>query len=414
MKNNDKNSDESFIDENDLLENILDYQKFILSNITTNILVGKRKDSIIIKTDEFKIELNIKELSSLFNNVFNNLNEAYSYIINLFELNKIFPEPINNESLTLTISEKEINIKIILKKIDTNKQSNSIESKKESDIKLLNNSKYVFPSLIPINLVDDCYGSPIVDNSFLTFKSINGIIYLIYSNNEKSIKVYDLLTNKTLTEIKNAHNCFIYSFRHILDKKNKRDLFLSVSSKDRNLKVWNLYDFQCLFDIKDIYKYGKMYTACFVNDKDNIYLIPGNYKYKIRNEYQKELLKVFNLEGEIIKEIKNSYIQALSIESYFDNASSTNYIVIGSRGGAVSYDFDTNECYHEYRNYDNDWTNLIFEKNYNNYSIAIHAKENVVKLINSYEYRVIGIWNFHTGQLLNKIIIKDHIFMEFV
>jgi hypothetical protein len=126
-----------------LLENILDYQKFILSNITTNILVGKRKDSIIIKTDEFKIELNIKELSSLFNNVFNNLNEAYSYIINLFELNKIFPEPINNESLTLIISEKEINIKIILKKIDTNKQSNSIESKKESDIKLLNLS-YLF------------------------------------------------------------------------------------------------------------------------------------------------------------------------------------------------------------------------------------------------------------------------------
>ena len=78
-----------YINKNNLSENILDYQEFILSNTTTNILVGKQKDSIIIKTDEFKIELNIKELSSLFNIVFNNINEAYSYILNLFELNKI-------------------------------------------------------------------------------------------------------------------------------------------------------------------------------------------------------------------------------------------------------------------------------------------------------------------------------------
>ena len=84
-----ENLDESFINKNNLSENILDYQEFILSNTTTNILVGKQKDSIIIKTDEFKIVLNIKELSSLFNNVFNNINEAYSYILNLFELNKI-------------------------------------------------------------------------------------------------------------------------------------------------------------------------------------------------------------------------------------------------------------------------------------------------------------------------------------
>ena len=68
----------------------------------------------------------------------------------------------------MTITEK-INIKIILKAIDANKHSNSIKSIKENDIKLLNNSKYGFPNLIPINLVDNCYGWPIVDNSFLTF-----------------------------------------------------------------------------------------------------------------------------------------------------------------------------------------------------------------------------------------------------
>ena len=129
-----------------------------------------------------------------------------------------------------------------------------------------------------------------------------------------------------------------------------------------------------------------MYTACFVNDKDNIYLILGNYKYKIRKEYQ--FLKVFNLEGEIIKEIKNSYIQALSIESYFDKTSSTNYIVRGSRDAAVSYDFDKNECYQKYHYYD--W-NCIFSKNYNNYSITIYSKENIVILINSYECGIIGI-----------------------
>ena len=407
MKNDYRNLDKSYFNKSDLLKNLLDYQEFILNDIEAKIIVGKKKDSIIIKTDKFAIEVNIKELSTLFDKVFKNINDSYSYIINLFELNKISSlSTVNKEQLALIINDKEKNFQIILKKIDVNKDSNNIDAIKENDIKLLNNSKSGFPNinLFPINLLDDTYGCPIVDNSFLVFKSFNDINYLIYSNKEKSIKAYDLLTNKNLTEIKNAHNYFIDSFRHFLDKKNKRDLFLSVSSKDRNLKVWNLRDFQCLFDIKDIYKYGKMYTACFVDDKNNIYLIPGIYKYKFRNENKKELLKVFNLEGNVIKEIKNSFKQILSIDSYFDKTLSKNYIVIGSRGGAVSYDFDNNECYHVYEKY------FWVYKNYNSYSIIIYAKENVVKLINSLEYGVIGIWNFHTGQLLNNIIITDDMF----
>ena len=47
MKNDFLKIDESLF-KNDLLENLLDYQKFILFN-DVDILIGKQKDSILIK-----------------------------------------------------------------------------------------------------------------------------------------------------------------------------------------------------------------------------------------------------------------------------------------------------------------------------------------------------------------------------
>ena len=413
MKNDFLKIDE-YLFKNDLLDNLLDYQKFILSN-DVDILIGKQKDSIIIKNyyHKFEIELKIEELSILFDNKFNNINEAYSFVINFIESNPITDIIIDeNSSLILKKLEKGGNFTLItLKNINVNKEFNSQNIlNKEKDLKKINNWEYDISrfKLIPFNLTHSSYGSPIIDNSFLTFKSINGIIYLIYANTEKSIIAYNLLDNKLLTEIKNAHNCYIYSFRHYQDKKNKRDLFLSVSLKDNNLKVWSVNDFQCLLNIENIYNYGKLYTACFICDKYNIYIIPGNYKYLFKDNHKKEPLKVFNLDGNIIKEINNSYIPTLFIDCYLDQNSQKNYIIIGSRGGAISYDFEKNKCYNIYEAHD--WSDWWHGENDNIYSINIYDKEKVVKLINSYEYGIIGIWNFHSGKLLNKIRILNNRF----
>ena len=51
-----------------------------------------------------------------------------------------------------------------------------------------------------------------------------------------SIISFNLVDNKKINEIKKAHNIYITSFSHFLDKQNKRDIIISVSSKD-NKKI---------------------------------------------------------------------------------------------------------------------------------------------------------------------------------
>ena len=49
-----------------------------------------------------------------------------------------------------------------------------------------------------------------------------------------------ILKIKKINEIKNAHNRNITSYNYILDNINKRDLVLSVSENDNNIKLWNI------------------------------------------------------------------------------------------------------------------------------------------------------------------------------
>ena len=46
-------------------------------------------------------------------------------------------------------------------------------------------------------------------NSFDVFNSINDILYIVYSNSNKSISCINLLNNQKINEIKKAHNNLI-------------------------------------------------------------------------------------------------------------------------------------------------------------------------------------------------------------
>ena len=88
-----------------------------------------------------------------------------------------------------------------------------------------------------------------LNNTFIIFKSINGIFYLTYSK-INSIINYDILNYKIISEIKNAHNSKITNFRYYSDRINKRDLVLSISKDDNILKLWNVTNFECILNIK--------------------------------------------------------------------------------------------------------------------------------------------------------------------
>ena len=123
----------------------------------------------------------------------------------------------------------------------------------------------------------------------------------------------------------------------------------------------------CLSDIEEINKNGYLLSACFLHDNNNYYIITSNYSDN------SELLKVFDLNGNKVKELKNSGDDASFIDTYYDIKFNKNYIVTGNIGYVKSYDYSEEKLYHEYRENDLD----------DHCSIIIFDKDEIVKMLES-------------------------------
>ena len=246
-------------------------------------------------------------------------------------------------------------------------------------------------------LAEDSYCRIGLDNTFIIFKSINNIFYLIYSDKNNSIISYNLISNKKINEIKKAHEYYIISIRYYCDTLNKRDLILSMSCFDNNIKLWNIHNYECLLSIKN-YNNGCDPLSCFLNDNNQIYIISINNttNYKI---------DIMNFNGELIKEIiDNNNKRTYIIDTYFDNKNSKNYILTGNDANVKSYDYNENKIYKIYS--DNDKRG--------HHSLIIYNENDVEKLIESSFDGNIRIWNFHSGLLLNKIKVNNGLIASWI
>ena len=232
-----------------------------------------------------------------------------------------------------------------------------------------------------------------LDNSFAVFNSYDDILYLVYSNGMFSIVLYNLIDYKRINTVKNAHQSNINCFRYCQDKKNKRDIIMSSSELDNNIKLWNVKNLECLVDIKKINDVPYLYTACFLTDNNKIYIISSH----CLTGGLSSPIKVFDINGKKIKEINKSREKTYFIDSYHDNYLNTNFLLTGNNGYSISYDFDKNEIYHKYN--DNDFQNHI--------SVIIKNNEKTVKLIESSLDGNIRIWNFYNAILLQKIKVNN-------
>ena len=222
------------------------------------------------------------------------------------------------------------------------------------------------------------------NNSFCVFKSINDILILIYSNDIFSIISYNIFDFKLINEIKHAHDKYIINFRHYLDKNNNRDLVLSSDSD--NIRVWNLNYLECMLNIQYIYIGGIMFSSCFLNNKDNIYIVTSSYKFGP--------VKIFDFNKKQIKQMNYSNDGIYFIDCYYDKKYAKNFIITGNDNYIKSYDYEKNNIYHIYLD-DNIKQNHI--------SFIVNTKEEKVKIIDASETGNIRIWDFHLGTLLNKI-----------
>ena len=266
------------------------------------------------------------------------------------------------------------------------------------------------PSFIDLVTDSYCYG---VDYCFIIVNSIDDNFYLIYSTNNKSIISYNLIENKKMIEIKNSHEEDITNFRYFSDKNKKTELLMSASLNN-NVKIWKFNIWECILDIKDINIQGNLYSSCFLPLNEQLFILTSNI-------FGHEPLKVIDLDGNKVKEISDSNENTVLLDIYYDNKLSKNYIITGTNNFVKSYDFDDNKLYYKYEdnNNDNDNDNDNDNVNDNNdhniflnhYSVKIKKEGQIIKLIESCEDGNIRIWNFHTGELMQKFKVSfDNLF----
>ena len=247
----------------------------------------------------------------------------------------------------------------------------------------------------------DSYSFPNeLNNTFAVFRTIDNLLYLVFSDNMKNIIFFDLINNKVVSIIKKAHKDFITNFIHFLDKKNKRNLLLSISADDRNIKLWNINICECLLNIEKIYSKGQIYSACFLDDNNQIFIITSHNSNFVTPEY----IKVYDLNGKKIKDLNDSRESTNYIYCFYDDKLSKNFIIRGKNGNLNSYDYKEDKRYKDY--YDEDAG--LMNNRYIHFVINVKETEigkNLVELIASHHDSNIRIWNFHSGQLMKKIKI---------
>ena len=237
-------------------------------------------------------------------------------------------------------------------------------------------------------------------NSFCVFNSVHNICYLIYKTKINSIISFNITTNNKVNEIYNAHPSFIYYLKHYQDKINNRDLILSLSPL--NIKIWNVNDFNCILNLKDIYKYSFIKCACFVQKNKDIYIVTGTCDS--RQNYASEHKRVYDLNGQKISEFesnRNTYFIDTYYEAFKYAKGFTSYLIIGNNGSSSSYIFHEQKYCSFYKIYSIKDASKS-EKNPRLNVIVFQDEDKIVKLIDN-NRNYLRIWNFHEGSLIHEI-----------
>ncbi len=354
--------------------------------------INKKINIIIIKRDKTKQEQEHSTEKQFNQSTKNIIRNELSSVQLIRQIDSNCSD--NEEEIDLKEDDKyEIFKKDISKQnvceINSNSISNNINKNNEKF-----NEKKIVPKNIKLikEITKDSYSDYTLDNTFITFTSINYILYLVYANNNKSIIFYNLLDNIKINEIKNAHKRDITNFRYYQDTKKKIDFLLSISLSDNNIKLWNVNNFECLNNFTNIYKSGKLMSACIFPLEENICIITSNAYGK------NEPIKIFDINNNLIKDVNNSYDSSYFIDIFYDKKLCKNFIISCNNGYIKTYDYNENNLYHIYN--DND--------NKRHCSAVINEKNNITMIIESSFDGHIRVWDFHTVILMKKIKVSDN------
>ena len=276
------------------------------------------------------------------------------------------------------------------KNIESKKETIKEEKNKDKEINFEKITSFPYKFYFYKDLIQENLG---LCSTFITFKSINKILTLVYITDDYSIISYDIVKNKQLNIIKNPQKD-ICNLQYCFDNKNKRDLVLSQSCYN-NIKIWDINNYKCILNLKDLeLNYVSISKVCFMNYKNNIYIILSS------TSFSDPTCKLFDLSGKLIKKIDfDSNINY--IITYKDNELSKFYILISTPNMIKSYNYDEGKIYHNYLN---------IQKSYI-YNLIVVNKDRIwepTHLFGNYGNYAI-IWNFNTGEMLNNVYFNGNI-----
>jgi WD40 repeat protein len=307
-----------------------------------------------------------------------------------------------NENYFLSKKTKTINIEKIkdnkMKKIDIYSNKN-IPNDNESEDNKNNTEELKFHNpkrdidkkelnFKTYEIINDSYCPIFIDNSFVVFESIKSMAYVIYSTKNKYIVAYNLTYREIESKIPSNHSEYISNLKYCFNSFINKELIMSISFKDSQLKIWRFEDWQCIVDIKNVYSTGYLYSACFLNKKNNYYFVTSNW-----NESKfAELIRVYDYNKNIIKSIKNSKYNSFSIKALYNKEDT--YILVCNEDNIKSYDYNKNDLYKLYKD------SYCFCKLL---SFLIYKNNQKYKILGSCHDNLIRVWDFYTGKLINKI-----------
>ena len=174
--------------------------------------------------------------------------------------------------------------------------------------------------------------------------------------------------------------------------KSQEDLFNIIELCFKDEKS-DYIDYQIfIYIVENINSEGAISSACFLNDnKQNLILTSDS-------DGNAEQIKVFDFKGSKIKEIKESKEQTFFIDTYYDIKFNKIYILTGNNGFIKVYDYNNNEVKNKYCGNSKSYHNSIFVNDY----------DLILKIIESSEDGNIRIWNFNSGELIDKIKVSDN------
>ena len=224
-----------------------------------------------------------------------------------------------------------------------------------------------------------------IDRTFTVFKSLKNEYLLIYSYSENyknySLKCYDILKDKSMTKVQNAHSERIFTCSHFLDKYKMRDLLIT-SAFDKKIKIWNITNnFQVIYEKKPDYYFKEntyLLSENILSYNNKIYLIVSAYEI---NSSGYDLL-YYNTSKKIDwRHFENSRDNTNFLDIFYNNGNPE--IITANLGNVKIYNFQNKnliKLFHDNNNELNYLSAIVKKDSFNNKNIIVSAGDGLLRI----------------------------------